>query len=128
LSANSTPENPQEKNYPQRLCAVDDIPTGGAKGFQLDKFNSIFAVRKEGELYLYRNRCPHARLELNWMPDRFLDRSRDYIMCAAHGALFQIDSGKCISGPCPGTQLSPVAHTIVDGQLYLNEDPSKDRT
>ena len=112
-----------ENTYPQRLCAVDDIPADGAKGFQIDKFNSIFAVRKEGGLYLYRNRCPHARLELNWTPDRFLDRNRDYILCAAHGALFEIDSGDCISGPCHGTRLSPVAHSIIDGQLYLSEDP-----
>lgn len=114
---------PSDNNYPLRLCAVDDIPIDGAKGFQLDKFNSIFAVRREAGLYLYRNRCPHARLELNWMPDRFLDRSLDYILCAAHGALFDITTGDCISGPCPGTQLSPVAHTVVDGQLYLSEDP-----
>jgi len=112
-----------EKAYPQRLCAIDDIPSDGAKGFQIHKFNSIFAVRKGDKLYLYRNRCPHARLELNWMPDRFLDRNRDHILCAAHGALFEIDSGDCISGPCPGTRLDPVAHTIVDGQLYLSEDP-----
>ena len=123
LTSEKGSENSSEKSYPQRLCAVDDIPADGAKGFQLDKFNSIFAVRKAGELYLYRNRCPHARLELNWMPDRFLDRSRDHIMCAAHGALFEIDSGDCISGPCPGTSLSPVAHSIVDGQLYLSTDP-----
>ena len=24
---------------------------------------------------------------------------------------------------CPGTRLSPVAHSIIDGQLYLSEDP-----
>lgn len=103
------------------LCAIDDIPADGAKGFKLDKFNSIFAVRKGKELYLYRNRCPHARLELNWMPDRFLDITRNYILCAAHGALFKIDSGDCVSGPCPGTQLSTVPHTITNGQIYLSE-------
>ncbi|MBL4782032.1 MAG: Rieske (2Fe-2S) protein [Porticoccaceae bacterium] len=112
-----------KKLYPLLLCAVDEIPSDGAKGFQLNKLNSIFAVRKDDALYLYRNRCPHARLELNWMPDRFLDRNRDYILCAAHGALFEIDSGDCVYGPCPGTRLSPVAHTIIDGQLYLSEDP-----
>ena len=114
-----------EDTYTQPLCALEDIPDDGAKGFTLDKFNSIFAVRKNQKVYLYQNRCPHARLELNWMPDRFLDRSRDYILCAAHGALFEIDSGDCIAGPCPGSKLSALPHSIVNGQLYLNQAPEQ---
>lgn len=104
----------------QALCAVDDIPDGGSKGFTLDdKHTAIFAVRKGSEVYLYRNICPHAGFELNWTPDKFLDRNREYIMCSAHGALFDISTGSCFAGPCAGSRLSPVAHTIEKGQVYL---------
>jgi len=71
-------------------------------------------------LYLYRNRCPHAGLPLNWAPDRFLDSTRRFILCAAHGAMFAIDSGDCIAGPCPGASLTAVPHDIDDqGDIWL---------
>lgn len=101
------------------LCALDDIPEGNCRGFQLEKFLSIFAVRKNGGLYLYKNNCPHAGLELNWMPDRFLDRDGKYIICSAHGAMFTIENGECFAGPCAGAYLESVEFRLVDGLIYL---------
>jgi nitrite reductase/ring-hydroxylating ferredoxin subunit len=101
------------------LCSVEDIPENGSKGFSLDKHKTIFAIRKDGQVYVYKNTCPHAGLELNWMPDRFLDRDKEYILCSAHGAMFEISSGFCIAGPCAGSSLQPVAHTVEDGRIYL---------
>ena len=103
----------------QPLCALDEIPLNQSRGFQLDRFLSIFAVRKNDRLYLYKNRCPHAGLELNWTPDRFLDRDGVYILCSAHGAMFSIDSGECFAGPCTGAYLEPVNFRITDGLIYL---------
>jgi len=103
----------------QALCALDDIPVDQSRGFQLDRFVSIFAVRKSDRLYLYKNRCPHAGLELNWTADRFLDRDGMYILCSAHGAMFSIESGECIAGPCTGAYLEPVNFSISDGWIYL---------
>lgn len=108
-----------EFNSDQPLCALEEIPDHHSRGFQLDRFASIFAVRKNDQLYLYKNRCPHAGLELNWMPDRFLDRDRQYIICSAHGAMFTIATGKCFAGPCAGAYLEPVDFRITDGLIYL---------
>ncbi|MBV1931387.1 MAG: Rieske (2Fe-2S) protein [Porticoccaceae bacterium] len=101
------------------LCAVEDIPEDGSKGFALDERSTIFAVRKDGKVFIYHNSCPHAGLELNWVPDRFLDRDKEYILCTAHGAMFEIASGLCIGGPCAGASLRQLAHTIKDEQIYL---------
>lgn len=101
------------------LCAVEDIPEGGSKGFAFDEHSTVFAVRKQGELFFYRNSCPHAGLELNWMPDRFLDRDKKFILCTAHGAMFEIASGLCIAGPCAGSSLKQVAHFVEEGLIYL---------
>ena len=43
---------------------------------------------------------PSSGIELNWMPDQFLESGGDLIICSTHGALFKIDDGLCISGPC----------------------------
>lgn len=101
------------------LCHVDDIKEGGCKGFELDNLN-LFIVKKRGELFLYQNRCPHASMPLNWAPDRFLDRDGELIICASHGALFQIENGRCVAGPCPGQSLTPIPFEIVDNQITLN--------
>ena len=36
-----------------------------------------------------------------------------------HAALFSIDSGKCIDGPCPGDFLERVNVSVKDGKIHL---------
>ena len=106
------------------LCALDDIPEDGAKGFELDTA-SLFAVRRDGQVYLYRNRCPHRGVELNWLEDQFLDMDGQLIQCAMHGALFLIESGECVAGPCLGQALEPVPFAVVDGRIEVQlESPA----
>lgn len=80
----------------------------------------MFVVHTENGLFGYHNRCPHARLELNWVPDRFLDITRTYIACSAHGALFEIDGGKCIAGPCTGQRLTSLPVDSANGVIYID--------
>ena len=101
------------------LCALDDIADGGCKGFGDGTTSSLFAVRRGEEVFVYRNCCPHAGAPLNWMPDRFLNREKTHIICSAHGALFDIASGQCVAGPCPGQFLSALPVTIRHGQVWL---------
>ena len=106
----------------ERLCALADIPESGSRGFGDGGTESVFAVRKDGVVHVYRNRCPHAGAPLNWMPHRFLDSAGEYIICSAHGALFDIPTGACIAGPCPGQSLAAVPFDIRNGQLWLVGD------
>ena len=68
----------------------------------------IFVVKDRQRLYAYQNRCPHLRIPLEWMPDQFLDTEKQFIHCSTHRALFTIESGECIAGPCQGQFLRPV--------------------
>lgn len=104
-----------------RLCALADIPDEGSKGFQLSG-RKLFAVKKLGKVYLYQNACPHLGIALEWVEDQFLDSSRSMIQCANHGALFVIESGKCVSGPCSGQRLVPMAYELRDDAVYLSFD------
>lgn len=102
------------------LCPTDEVAESGARGFDLGQDIRVFAVRADGAINVYHNRCPHLGLQLNWGPDRFLDRDRKHILCAAHGALFDIGSGLCIAGPCHGRSLTRMRHRLVDDALYVD--------
>lgn len=115
-----------------RLCRVTEIDDPGARLFEFGEFVSdpdnldsndwpvsIFVVRQGDAVHAYINRCPHAGHQLNWVGERFLNRERDHILCASHGAVFAIDSGVCVAGPCPGERLAPVEIEINAGEIAV---------
>ena len=108
----------------RRLCRVDEIPDGGSRGFgpAPGGFTGIFAVRQGEKVMVYVNSCPHIGTSLDWAPDNFLNAERTRIVCATHGAEFDIPTGACLSGPCLGAALEPVMIHIKDGDLYVPED------
>jgi nitrite reductase/ring-hydroxylating ferredoxin subunit len=87
-----------------RLCAPNELAEGQSRGFEIAG-EKLLVVRKDGQLHAYRNRCPHRGIPLEWLPAQFLDTSASLIQCATHGALFLIDSGECVAGPCAGQSL-----------------------
>ncbi|KAF0861852.1 Rieske 2Fe-2S domain-containing protein [Pseudomonas sp. LD120] len=89
------------------LCAGSDLPEAGSRGFQLEGLK-LFAVRRDRQTYVYVNRCPHRGVALEWQVDQFLDASASLIQCASHGALFLIESGECVAGPCAGQFLEAI--------------------
>ena len=104
-----------------KLCALEQIADPGALELSWGEGDwplSLFVVRRGSEVYGYVNRCPHAGHELNLMPDDFLTRDGDLIMCRSHGAQFRIDDGQCVFGPCPGTHLQAFAVEVVDGGVF----------
>ena len=104
------------------LCKTSDIPDPGSKGFELKikrKTQSIFIVHKDGAFHCYINKCPHTGATLEWQEDKFLDLDNALIQCAVHDALFMIDSGECIAGPCNGDQLTPLKLDIDGENIFL---------
>jgi nitrite reductase/ring-hydroxylating ferredoxin subunit len=102
-----------------RLCAPDELAEGQSRGFEMSG-EKLFAVRKDGQLYAYRNRCPHRGIPLEWLPDQFLDASASLIQCATHGALFLIESGECVAGPCAGQSLQELAIREDDQGIWVD--------
>jgi len=100
------------------VCSIHDISNPGSKGMTYNDTRLII-VQKNLQFYVYLNSCPHRGIPLEWQPDQFLDMDKEFIQCAMHGALFSIDTGRCITGPCPGEKLTPIPHCIVDDQIYL---------
>ncbi len=104
------------------LCALEDIPDGGSAGFVTDlsgRRAAVLAVRQGDAVYVYENICPHIGSPLDMVPGAFLNDDETHIECGTHGALFQIDDGVCIAGPCVGDVLSAVATEIRDGTVFV---------
>ncbi len=106
------------------LCRLDDIPDGTSRGFgpALGGFTCLFAVRRGNQVFVYVNACPHVGTSLDWAPDRFLTADGTLIVCATHGALFAIEGGVCVHGPCVGERLEAVPAQIVDGVILVPAD------
>ncbi|WP_271409207.1 Rieske (2Fe-2S) protein [Pseudomonas sp. Q1-7] len=89
------------------LCHPFELAEGQSRGFVANGLK-VLLVRRHGRVHAYENRCPHRGIPLEWVPDRFLDHSGSLIQCATHGALFLIESGECVTGPCVGEALQPL--------------------
>ncbi|MES2114145.1 MAG: Rieske (2Fe-2S) protein [Pseudomonadota bacterium] len=108
------------------LCRLDDLPDGEARGFDPlgGGQDSVLVVRQGGRLHAYRDLCPHyGDTPMAWRRHAYLNAQRSHIVCAAHGALFEIDGGACVRGPCLGQALTPVAVTVgAAGEVWLAAD------
>ena len=100
------------------LCSLDAVPERQARAFRIDNV-SLFALRFDGEIHVYRNSCPHLGVELNWAGDVFFDRDDTLLQCATHGALFLPQSGECVAGPCRGQRLQAVISRIDGDSIYV---------
>jgi nitrite reductase/ring-hydroxylating ferredoxin subunit len=61
-----------------------------------------FAIRYQGQVYAYLNRCAHVPMEMDFQPNRFFDSTGHWLICATHGATYQPQTGLCQMGPCRG--------------------------
>lgn len=103
------------------LCQLTDIPAGGTLRIDLDErgLESLVLLRRGPQVYAYRNRCPHARLSLDFQPGRFVQPDEMLIQCANHGAQFRVRDGYCVAGPCAGDRLTKATIECRDGHVYL---------
>ena len=114
-------------NVAYAICALSDIPSQRARGFQLEIVGEdgknqpwhIFVVRWGKQVFGYLNKCPHDAVTLDWERHQFLDPNGIRIMCGKHGALFELGTGMCVDGPCKGRSLQPIAVAILDGDICV---------
>lgn len=106
-----------------RLCPLDDIADGHSAGFNVHgpygQFG-VIAVRQGESVVAYVNSCPHIGAPLEMQPNAFLNAEKTHIQCSTHGALFRINDGVCVSGPCKNDTLKPLSTDIRDGIIYVS--------
>jgi nitrite reductase/ring-hydroxylating ferredoxin subunit len=101
------------------LCSIDELEPGSSRGFALEHINCFVVRSHDGDVFVYRNSCPHLGVELEWVADQFLDAEGYLIQCSTHGALFQIDTGHCVAGPCLGQYLQTIPFVVKDGAIEI---------
>jgi nitrite reductase/ring-hydroxylating ferredoxin subunit len=87
----------------------------GGLGLRFEVFDTqyqaalpAFVIKHDGMHYAYVNQCAHIAMELDWQPEQFFDREGQRLICASHGALYEPQTGLCISGPCHGASLKAI--------------------
>lgn len=112
----------------QRLCtSADLVERERAVLFDVLLWGQparAFALRFEGRVVAYLNRCLHVPVEMDWQPGQFLDMDKRWIICSIHGATYEPADGRCVGGPCGRGRLMPVQVIERDGEVYWY--PSQD--
>lgn len=80
---------------------------------------SVLLVRHGAQVRAFLNVCPHAGRRLDWAPGKFLLSKQGHLVCAAHGATFELQDGQCLAGPCRGEALRALPVDVRDGQVVL---------
>jgi nitrite reductase/ring-hydroxylating ferredoxin subunit len=113
---------------PQPLCDSADLAERGlAYVFDVLHYREpahAFALRFDGRVVAYLNRCAHVPTEMDWQPGEFLDSSKEYILCSIHGAAYEPGSGRCVAGPCGRGKLTVLRVEEREGRVYWY--PSRD--
>ena len=103
------------------ICRTQDIPENQAMRFTTPHGDIVISQRA-GSFYAYQDICPHLHISLGQARGALIKQVYDYIVCATHGAWFNVADGHCVKGPCEGAALHRVAIEIhSDGGVYLKQ-------
>ncbi|PLR23296.1 2Fe-2S ferredoxin [Caulobacter zeae] len=102
------------------LGPLDLIADGAARNYVLqigeNRFHG-FVVRRGEAVFGYVDRCPHAGLPLAQQLDQYLTPDGGMIACSWHGAVFAVEDGACLGGPCAGGRLTLWPVIVEDGKV-----------
>lgn len=100
--------------------SADLVDSGDAVPFDVVYWGNscrAFAIRFDGQVHAYLNRCAHIPMEMDYQENRFFDHTGRWLVCATHGATYHPATGKCAGGPCRGG-LVKVDLTERDGVVH----------
>lgn len=105
------------------LCKLDDLRDGEARGFSVPGLpQKVIVVRRHGAAFAYLDACPHfaGGTPMAWKKDAYLNGTGTHLACHSHGALFEIETGRCVLGPCLGQSLQNVPiHVTKHGGIEI---------
>ena len=84
----------------QWLCTSGElVESGRTLVFDVREYGlpvRAFALRFQGRVVAYLNRCVHVPTEMDWQPGEFLDADKRWIICSIHGATYEPADGRCV--------------------------------
>lgn len=109
------------------ILAFDTLEDGGFSEIEAvleGDAESLIVYRDGNTVRAWLNVCPHAGRRLDWAPGKFLKSKDGLLVCAAHGASFELLRGECVAGPCRGASLRMVPVELRDGMVTFPESAS----
>jgi nitrite reductase/ring-hydroxylating ferredoxin subunit len=106
-----------------KICNLSDVDNDGSIGLvaKIDGIiQKLIIVRKNNHVFAYINSCPHIGGPLDLQPGNFLSYDKKNIICSTHGALFKINTGYCIYGPCKDDKLEAVPVRIEGDEVQYD--------
>lgn len=86
----------------------------------MDGTHESLILHRDGDaVRAWLNVCPHQGRRLDWAPGKFLKSRDGLLVCAVHGASFELQRGECVAGPCRGDCLRTIAVAVRDGAVFL---------
>jgi nitrite reductase/ring-hydroxylating ferredoxin subunit len=104
------------------LCRLDELTPGVARGFDPNRTggDTLFILRRGNRVLAYLNRCPHQGARLEYRKDHFLSADGQHIVCHAHGAYFDPETGACTRGACLGKTLRSLPCSVHEGRIWVS--------
>lgn len=107
-----------------RLCHARDIGEGEARGFgpAPGSKRKIIVLRRNGMLHAWLDACPHysTGTPMAWKTDAYLNGEKTHLTCHSHHALFDMETGECVLGPCLGQTLTRIDIVVgEEGDVFV---------
>lgn len=108
------------------VCASEELGPGEVKVVRISDDRdgtpreALVLRGSDGEVRAYLNRCQHIPIPLDSGTRQFLDRDKRYLECMTHGAIYRLDDGVCVGGPCRGERLRHVYVRSTAGRVTVS--------
>jgi hypothetical protein len=105
------------------LCLAQTCVDGGLDAVPFDvvfggQTCRAFAVRFEGQVHAYLNRCTHVAMEMDYQPNRIFDDTGQWLLCA-HPRRRLPARYRCLRRwPLPGRAGEDLALSEADGVVH----------
>lgn len=106
-----------------QVCSIKELPEGAYKTFDYDYDGYTYqgiVINYKSDMYAYLNICPHAGIPLDTSEKGLFNADGSFLICRKHWALFEPNTGKCVSGPCPIAPLMKFEVYTHEGMVYVS--------
>jgi nitrite reductase/ring-hydroxylating ferredoxin subunit len=85
--------------------------------------DGVLVGRVQGGWRAYANVCRHRALPLDLGVRSPMSDDGRYLLCSQHGALYRLEDGRCVVGPCSGESLTRIDVLEEGDELLLGSIP-----
>lgn len=90
----------------KKKLSGEDVATHAFETKIRGKIVKGFVVKKNGRYFAYHNLCKHLPVTLDLHDGAFFTHDKAHLQCHMHGAMYEMETGFCVAGPCQGTRLN----------------------